>query len=214
MPLIAGSTATSSSIRSTSGPSSQHRDRDHLDAHRLGDREVPVIAGDRAQELDARLVLPGPRRVHAAVQQREDDDVVHQLQAGVVARDQVGHRDAEQLAEDGPQFGQAVQAAVVAGVGALAVAVSRHRAGSAARWTGRAAPATACRGSDPRRASWPAAPRNSAGCVRAVRLSSSGPRESNDTMLARGPFRRRTPRVDTGCMAEVNRGPRAPDRAH
>ena len=48
---------------------------------------------------------------------------MHQLEAGVVSRDQVLHRDAEQLAEDGAQFGQAVQAAVVAGVGALAVAV-------------------------------------------------------------------------------------------
>ena len=48
---------------------------------------------------------------------------MHQLQAGVVAGDQVLHRNAEQLAEDGPQFGQAVLAAVVAGVGALAVAV-------------------------------------------------------------------------------------------
>ena len=48
---------------------------------------------------------------------------MHQLQAGVVPRDQVLHRDAEQLGEDGPQSGQAVQPAVVAGVGALGVAV-------------------------------------------------------------------------------------------
>ena len=57
------------------------------------------------------------------MQQRKHHHVVHQLEAGVVARDQIGHRDAEQLAEDGAQFGQSVQAAVVAGVGALAVAV-------------------------------------------------------------------------------------------
>ncbi len=48
---------------------------------------------------------------------------MHQLQAGVVTRDQVLHRDAQQLGEYGPQSGQAVQAAVVAGVGALLVAV-------------------------------------------------------------------------------------------
>ena len=63
------------------------------------------------------------------MQQREHDDVVHHLEAGVVARDQVRHRDAEQLAEDRPQFRQAVQAAVVAGVGAVAVAVLRARQG-------------------------------------------------------------------------------------
>ena len=57
------------------------------------------------------------------MQHREDDEIVHQLQAGVVTRDQVLHRDAEQLGEDGPQSGQAVQPAVVAGVGALLVAV-------------------------------------------------------------------------------------------
>ncbi len=34
-------------------------------------------------------------------------DVVHQFQAGVVARDQVGHRDAEQFGEDSPQARQA-----------------------------------------------------------------------------------------------------------
>jgi hypothetical protein len=48
---------------------------------------------------------------------------VHQLEARVVACDQVGHGDAEQFTEDGAQFGQAMQAAVVAGVGALAIAV-------------------------------------------------------------------------------------------
>ena len=55
------------------------------------------------------------------MQQREHDDVVDELEAGIVSRDQIRHRDAEELAEDRPQFGQAVQTAVVAGVGAVAV---------------------------------------------------------------------------------------------
>ena len=50
---------------------------------------------------------------------------MHQLEAGVVSRDQVGHRNAEQFAEDAPQFGEAVLPAVIAGVGALPVAVVR-----------------------------------------------------------------------------------------
>ena len=101
----------------------EHRHVDHLDAQALGDGEVPVVAGHRAQELDDGIVAPRPRRIHPAVQQREHHHVVHQLEARVVTGDQVLHRDAEQLAEDGAQFGQAVQAAVVAGVGALPVAV-------------------------------------------------------------------------------------------
>ncbi|COW27815.1 Uncharacterised protein [Mycobacterium tuberculosis] len=106
------------------GPILQHGYRDHLDAHGLGDGKVPVIAGDRAQEFDAVLLLnPRPRRVHAAIQHGEGDDVVHQFQAGVVARDQVGHCDAEQFGEDSPQARQAVLATIVAGVGALRVAV-------------------------------------------------------------------------------------------
>ena len=99
-----------------------HRHGDHLDAEGLGDREVPVVAGRGAEELDGGLGDPRPRGIHAAVQHRVHDDVVHQLEARVVAGEQVGHGDAEQLAEDGAQLGQAMQAAVVAGVGAVTVA--------------------------------------------------------------------------------------------
>jgi hypothetical protein len=100
-----------------------HRHRDHLDAEALGDREVPVVTRRGAQELDHRLGDPRPWRVDAAVQQREHHRVVHQLQAGVVAGDQVLHRDTEQFAEDRAQLRQPVQPAVVAGVGAVPVAV-------------------------------------------------------------------------------------------
>ena len=49
-----------------------HRDVDHLDVEALGDREVPVVAGHRTEELDGRFVLnPRPRRIHPAVQQRD-----------------------------------------------------------------------------------------------------------------------------------------------
>ena len=85
-------------------------------------------------QLEQRVAAAGehePRalRVHAAVQHREDDVVVHDLQAGVVSRDQVGYSDAEQFGEDLPQLRQTVEAAVVAGVGALTVAVVAARQG-------------------------------------------------------------------------------------
>jgi hypothetical protein len=56
-------------------------------------------------------------------------------------------RDAEQLAEEGPQLRQPVLAAVVAGVGAVARRGSpRRRADREGRSTGRAARPTACPG--------------------------------------------------------------------
>ncbi len=57
------------------------------------------------------------------MQQTEDGEVVHELEARVAERDQVLRIDGEQLTEDLTQLGQAVEAAVVTGVGALAVAV-------------------------------------------------------------------------------------------
>ena len=124
-----------------------HRHGDHLDAEALGDREMPVVARRGTEELDDRLSNPGPRRVHPAVQHREHHGVVHQFQAGVVAGDQVGHRDAEQFTEDRAQAGQTVLATVVAGVGALVVAeVAAAGQAPAGRWTGRVARWTACRG--------------------------------------------------------------------
>ena len=38
-----------------------HRHRDHLDVEAFGDREVPVVARRRAEELDLRFVDPRPR---------------------------------------------------------------------------------------------------------------------------------------------------------
>ena len=69
------------------------------------------------------------------MQHRENNGVVHELKAGVVRGDQVGRRDAEQLTEDGAQFGQPVLAAVVSGVGAVGVSVVRF-AGQAEKSVG------------------------------------------------------------------------------
>ena len=104
-----------------------HRHGDHLDSQTFGDREMTVVARRRTEELDrgaGELLLdPGPRRVHATVQHREHHEVMHQLKAGIVGGDQVGHRNSEQFTEHGAQAGQTVQATVVAGVGALVVPV-------------------------------------------------------------------------------------------
>ena len=106
-----------------------HRHGDHLDAVGLGYRKMPVIARGRAQELD-RALPPGCLRVRRAVQQTEDDQIVHVFEAGVAAREQIVGRDPQQFTENGTKLGQSGETAVVAAVGALAVAVdigSRQR---------------------------------------------------------------------------------------
>ena len=96
----------------------QVRERNHPDAHGFGDRKVPVIAGDGAQKADL-LIAPRHRGARNAVQQRVDDDVVHDVQAGVSQRQKLRNRDSEQFAEDGTQLREAVGTAVVAHVRAL-----------------------------------------------------------------------------------------------
>ena len=93
------------------------RHRDHLDAERLGDPEVAVIAGHGAQPPQRGLVLPRALGVGSAEEHRERQRVVHDRQARVVLRDQAVGVDPQQLGEDRPQLGQAGAAAVVADVG-------------------------------------------------------------------------------------------------
>jgi hypothetical protein len=97
-----------------------HGYRDHVDAELLGHREVPVVAGDRAQERGPRPVQPPLRAARQREEQGVDDAVVHQRQAGVAQCQQLARRDLQEAGEDLPQLGQARHAAVVAGVGAVA----------------------------------------------------------------------------------------------
>ena len=62
---------------------------------------------------------PGRRRVGGALEQGEDQRVVHDRQAGVVAGDQLLDRHVEQRGEDLPELEQAGEAAVVSAVGAV-----------------------------------------------------------------------------------------------
>ena len=63
--------------------------------------EVPVVTRHRADELD-RLRHPGRNRVDRALEQAEDESVVHDRQARVVAGDQLVDRHVEQRREDRP----------------------------------------------------------------------------------------------------------------
>ena len=128
MPLICGSAATSFSTASMSGPASSMRHRDHLDAELRADRKVPVVAGHRADERDARFARPRLVAVDRALQQRIDDGVMHQRQAGVVAEDDAIGADTEDRRQLRAQFRQPLQLAVVAAVHAAGHEVRARQA--------------------------------------------------------------------------------------
>ena len=74
-----------------------HFDGDHLYTKRLTDAEVAVIAGGRAKEDHALLAYPRTGGIAGAVQHRACNGIVHQVQAGVAANDDVLGGDARQL---------------------------------------------------------------------------------------------------------------------
>jgi hypothetical protein len=106
-----------------------HLDRHHGDAVPLGEGEVAVVAGHRADERDLVLLDPGTRRVGCSAEQGEHEGVVHHREARVVAGDDLVDRHLHDLGEDRPELGQTGQPTVVAGVGAVGVLVivARHR---------------------------------------------------------------------------------------
>ena len=92
------------------------RHRDELHAERLREVEVPVHSPAPAEELDHRLLRPGPRAVRQPVRIRLGNQVVHEVQTGVAAHDHLFRPDAQQLRKEALAGGQPVQAAVVAHV--------------------------------------------------------------------------------------------------
>ena len=78
---------------------------------------MTVVARHRAEEGDARLTHPGPLAADRALQQAVGDGVVHQREAGVVADHHLRRHRAEERREQRAQFRQALEHAVIAGVG-------------------------------------------------------------------------------------------------
>ena len=74
-----------------------HGNIDHLDTELLGDREMPVISGYGAQELN--LIKPAPRRGTANSEyHRSCDRIIHYIEAGVSENDNVLVRDLHHIA--------------------------------------------------------------------------------------------------------------------
>ena len=103
-----------------------HGDADQLEAELLGDGKMAVIAGHRAEELPLLHLRPRAGRLRETEAVAHRDEVVHQLQAGVAAHKDLLGLHAHHIGEQLTGLMQALQIAVVAGVGAGVGGVIRH----------------------------------------------------------------------------------------
>ena len=103
-----------------------HRDADEVKAHFLGDGEVAVIAGHRAEELALLYLGPGARRILEAKHITDGYQVVHQLQAGVAAYKNFRGLYAKHIGKQFASLLQAFQFAIIAGVEAVIGGIVVH----------------------------------------------------------------------------------------
>ena len=100
-------------------PAVEHAHVQHLEAERLGDREMPVVAGHDAEETrPRRFAPPGRLAFQRSVEPGVQQVLVHEGEAGVPAGNHLRRIHAEQGRAQAPRGGQAVEPAVVARVGA------------------------------------------------------------------------------------------------
>ena len=103
-----------------------HRHGDQLKAHLLGDGKVAVIAGHGAEELAVLDLAPGLRGILEAEHHADGDQVIHQLQAGVAAHENLAGLHAEHIGKQRAGLGQTLQLTIVAGVKAVVSDVVVH----------------------------------------------------------------------------------------
>ena len=103
-----------------------HGHGDQLKAHLLGDAKVAVIAGHGAEELAVLDLAPGLRGILETEHHADGDQVIHQLQAGVAAHENLAGLHAEHIGKQCAGFGQTLQLTVVAGVKAVVGDVVVH----------------------------------------------------------------------------------------
>ena len=130
-------------------PLPRQRHGDHADAVFLADREMPVIARHRTEEADRLLVAPRRAAARHALQKREDDAIMHEREARIIADEDLVDRRAERIGKQSSRLRKPLRAAaVIARILAFlgdVVAVAGQGEHSGAR--GRAARETACRAS-------------------------------------------------------------------
>ena len=104
----------------------RHGDRDQLKAKLLGDFEMAVIAGGRAEELAVLHLGPRAGGFREAKGMTYADKVVHQLQAGVAAHKNLAGLNAHHIAKQGAGFFQTFQVAIIAGIIAILGGIVTH----------------------------------------------------------------------------------------
>ena len=104
----------------------RHGNGDELHAERLRHAEMAVIARCGAQEADDGLLRPRARRVQQAMRPGLGDEVIHEVQAGTAADEDLRGRHAQQLGKQALGRGNAGQLAIVAHVERAVEAVLRR----------------------------------------------------------------------------------------
>ena len=104
----------------------RHGNGDKLHAERLRHAEMAVIARCGAQEADDGLLRPRARRVQQAMRPGLGDEVIHEVQAGTAADEDLRGRHAQQLGKQALGRGNAGQLAIVAHVERAVEAVLRR----------------------------------------------------------------------------------------
>ena len=118
------------------GPLPRQWNGEHPDAVFLANREMPVVARHRAQKGDRPFFAPWSVAARNALQKREDDAVVHEREARVIAHEDLVDRRSERIGKQGSCLGEplrppAVVACILAAFGkVVAVAGQGQHAGA------------------------------------------------------------------------------------
>ena len=107
------------------GPAGGHGDCNQLKAEGFRDFEVPVVAGSRAEPFDGFFPAPGLWAVEKTVGIGLADGVIHQLQAGVAAHEDLLRPASQYFGEEPPGGGNAGHFAVIPDVDAVGDVVFR-----------------------------------------------------------------------------------------
>ena len=101
------------------GAGGRHTNGDHFDAERLTNTKMAVIAGSGANEFDLFLTAPGTLAAHNAVKHGARHGIIHQIERGIAANDDIFGRDPEQVGKELLRFGNAIKNTVVAVIDAV-----------------------------------------------------------------------------------------------
>ena len=98
------------------GAFTRQRDGNEVDTASLANGEMAVVAGNGAKEFDLALILPGQAVTVGAEQDRAAHGIVHHIQAGVTAENDIFGRDTKKLGKQCGKLGNTVRQTVVTNI--------------------------------------------------------------------------------------------------